>query len=88
MGKQASKHGVNVAIIVCFFSLHDVNKPAYRGKEPPDAECFLINGQFNKALEEQILKQTKTGFNLANYNLDTSLSVSLLIVCSSLLPFI
>lgn len=50
------------------------SKHAYRGKEPPDAECFLINGQLNKALEEQILKQTKTGFNLANYNLDTSLS--------------
>lgn len=30
--------GVNVAIIVCFFSLHDVNKPAYRGKEPPDGK--------------------------------------------------
>ncbi|XP_071173667.1 protein naked cuticle homolog 2-like isoform X1 [Mytilus edulis] len=45
------------------------------------AECFLVNGQFNKALmEEQILKQTKTGFNLANYNLNnsvTELSVSL-----------
>lgn len=45
------------------------------------AECFLVNGQFSKALmEEHILKQTKTGFNLANYNLNnsvTELSVSL-----------
>lgn len=44
---------------------------------PISAECFLVNGQFNKALmEEQILKQTKTGFNLANYNLNNSVTVS------------
>lgn len=39
------------------------------------AECFLVNARLNKALEEQILKQTKTtGFNLANYNLNQSIS--------------
>jgi len=27
-------------------------------------------------MEEQILKQTKTGFNLANYNLNNSVTVS------------
>ncbi|KAJ8302890.1 hypothetical protein KUTeg_019286 [Tegillarca granosa] len=36
------------------------------------AECIL-NSQINKALEEQIWK-SKTGFNLANYNMDNSIS--------------
>lgn len=68
-------YSLGVLCVLCSWKMgKQASKHAYRGKEPPDAECFLINGQFNKALEEQILKQTKTGFNLANYNLDTSLS--------------
>ena len=34
-----------------------------------------MNGHLNKALEEQIWKK-KTGFNLANYNMDENISVS------------
>ncbi|KAK3086743.1 hypothetical protein FSP39_022726 [Pinctada imbricata] len=41
---------------------------------PRITECFLISGQLNKSFEEQLLKQSKTGFNLANYNLDSSIS--------------
>ena len=39
------------------------------------AECFLVNAHLNKALEEQIWKK-KSGLDLANYNMDESLSVS------------
>jgi hypothetical protein len=35
-----------------------------------------VNAQLNKALEAEIWKKTKTGFNLANYNMDQSISVS------------
>ncbi|KAK7505740.1 hypothetical protein BaRGS_00003011, partial [Batillaria attramentaria] len=37
------------------------------------AECFLVNAHLNKALEEQIWKK-KSGLDLANYNMDESLS--------------
>ncbi|XP_067652873.1 protein naked cuticle homolog 2-like isoform X1 [Haliotis asinina] len=40
---------------------------------PREAECFFVNAHLNKALEEQIWKK-KTGFNLANYNMDESIS--------------
>ena len=44
------------------------------------AECFLVNAHLNKALEEQIWKK-KSGLDLANYNMDESLSVSFVFVC-------
>ncbi|XP_041375345.1 protein naked cuticle homolog 2-like isoform X2 [Gigantopelta aegis] len=37
------------------------------------AECYFVNGHLNTALEEQIWKK-KTGFNLANYNMDENIS--------------
>ncbi|XP_053402865.1 protein naked cuticle homolog 2-like [Mercenaria mercenaria] len=38
-------------------------------------ECFLVNAHLNKAWEEQIWKKTtKTGYNLANYNMNQSMS--------------
>ena len=40
------------------------------------AECFLVNDHLNQALEDQLWKNSKTGFNLANYNMNNSLSVS------------
>ncbi|XP_076449911.1 uncharacterized protein LOC143286177 isoform X2 [Babylonia areolata] len=40
---------------------------------PGEAECFLVNAHLNKALEEQIWKK-KSGLDLANYNMDQSLS--------------
>ena len=39
-------------------------------------ECFLVNDHLNQALEDQLWKKSKTGFNLANYNMNHSLSVS------------
>ena len=46
------------------------------------AECFLVNAHLNKAWEEQIWKKTtKTGYNLANYNMNQSMSVSYQFIC-------
>ncbi|KAL3860192.1 hypothetical protein ACJMK2_010350 [Sinanodonta woodiana] len=38
------------------------------------AECFLVNAHLTGTLGEEIWKNTKTGFNLANYNMNHSLS--------------
>ncbi|KAK3793245.1 hypothetical protein RRG08_014723 [Elysia crispata] len=37
------------------------------------ADCIFVNADLNKALEDNIWKK-KTGFNLANYNMDETLS--------------
>lgn len=45
------------------------------GKNASKHECFLVNAHLNKAWEEQIWKKTtKTGYNLANYNMNQSMS--------------
>ncbi|XP_052816645.1 protein naked cuticle homolog 1-like isoform X2 [Mya arenaria] len=45
------------------------------GKNASKHECFLVNAHLNKAWEEQVWKKTtKTGYNLANYNMNQSLS--------------
>ena len=36
-----------------------------------------MNDHLNQALEDQLWKKSKTGFNLANYNMNNSLSVSI-----------
>lgn len=42
------------------------------------SECFLVNAHLNKAWEDQIWKKTtKTGYNLANYSMNQSMSVSI-----------
>lgn len=44
------------------------------GKNGSKHECFLVNDHINQALEDQLWKKSKTGFNLANYNMNSSLS--------------
>lgn len=44
------------------------------GKNGSKHECFLVNDHINRALEDQLWKKSKTGFNLANYNMNHSLS--------------
>ncbi|XP_052230217.1 protein naked cuticle homolog 2-like isoform X2 [Dreissena polymorpha] len=45
------------------------------GKTGSKHECFLVNAHLNKAWEDQIWKKTtKTGYNLANYNMNQSMS--------------
>ncbi|KAH3772902.1 hypothetical protein DPMN_174249 [Dreissena polymorpha] len=48
------------------------------GKTGSKHECFLVNAHLNKAWEDQIWKKTtKTGYNLANYNMNQSMSAML-----------